>query len=96
MPRKIYTTLPSDYTVCLHKDCPVAATCLHQIAYSTLQKSEAILKLINPETCTKSSRCQFYRDSKPVKFAYGFTGFQKRMFPAQYKTFMNSLIMEFG
>lgn len=96
MPRKIYTTLPSDYTVCLHADCPMAATCLHQIAFSALQKSERFLKLINPSECTKNSTCQHHRDSKPVKFAYGFTGFQKRMFPAQYKTFMNSLIMEFG
>lgn len=96
MPRRNYTTLPADYTVCLHEDCPMAATCLHQMAFYTLQQSESILQLINPTNCTKNSTCKFYRDSKPVSYAFGFTGFQKRMFPSQYKTFMNSLIKEFG
>ncbi|MBR1499586.1 MAG: hypothetical protein IJ615_08190 [Bacteroidaceae bacterium] len=40
MPRKAYTTQPADYTVCLHEDCPMAATCLHQIAFSALLESE--------------------------------------------------------
>ncbi len=88
--------MPADYTVCLHEDCPMAATCLHQIAFTALQKSEAVLSLINPKKCAKDSSCKFYRDSKPVKYAYGFTGFQKRMFPSQYKTFMGRLIKEFG
>jgi len=96
MPRRNYATIPADYTVCLHEDCPLAATCLHQIAFSALQKSQDFLQLINPKKCAKGSNCKFYRDSKPVKYAYGFTGFQKRMFPAQYRTFMNSLIKEFG
>ena len=34
MPKKIYTSLPSNYTVCEHSDCPMAATCLHQLAYT--------------------------------------------------------------
>jgi len=96
MPRRNYATMPADYAVCLHEDCPLAATCLHQIALSELQESEVYLSLINPKKCAKGSNCKFYRDSKPVKYAYGFTGFQKRMFPAQYRTFMNSLIKEFG
>ena len=96
MPRKAYTTLPADYTVCLHEDCPMAATCLHHIAFSALQESETYLHLINPSMCTKSEGCRFYRDSKPVMYARGFTGFQKKMFPQQYQSFMKILIGEFG
>ena len=96
MPRKTYSTLPADYTVCLHEDCPMAATCLHQTAYSKLQESEPYLWLINPRKCTKGDNCAFYRDAKPVMYARGFTGFQKRMFPGQYQTFMRTLIIEFG
>ena len=88
--------MPADYTVCQHEDCPMAATCLHQIAYAKLQESETYLWLINPRKCTKSDNCAFYRDAKPVMYARGFTGFQKRMFPGQYQTFMRTLIMEFG
>lgn len=96
MPRRNYTTMPADYAVCLHEDCPMAATCLHQIAFTALQKSKVYLQLINPTKCAKDSGCKFYRDSKPVKYAYGFTGFQKRMFPSQYKVFMGKLIGAFG
>ena len=96
MPRKTYSTLPADYKVCLHEDCPMAATCLHQMAFASLLESETYLHLINPRKCSKSNECKFYRDAKPVMYAYGFTGFQKKMFPQQYQTFMKTLIAKFG
>ena len=96
MPRRNYSTMPADYTVCLHEDCPMAATCLHQIAFPRLQQTETFLHLINPSMCTKSEGCKFYRDSKPVMYARGFTGLQKKMFPQQYQSFMKILIGEFG
>ncbi|MBR6141851.1 MAG: hypothetical protein IKQ37_08855 [Bacteroidaceae bacterium] len=96
MARRKYTTLPADYTVCQHGDCPMAANCLHQQAYTTLQESETFLQLINPRKCTKSDKCKYYRDSTPVRYARGFTGFQKKMFPEQYQTFMWTLIEKFG
>lgn len=96
MPRRNYTTLPADYAVCLHQDCPMAATCLHRIALSELQQTESFLTLINPRMCTKGEDCKFYRDSKPAMYARGFTGFQKKMFPQQYQSFMRMLIGKFG
>ncbi len=96
MPRKKYSTLPADYAVCLHGDCPVAASCLHQLAFAELLESESFLRLINPERCTKTAKCKFYRTSEPVRYAYGFTGFQKKMFPQQYEIFMRTLIGVFG
>jgi len=96
MPRKTYTTLPADYPACLHQDCPMAAECLHQVAFQTLQESQTYLSLINPRKATKSEECKFYRDAKPVMFARGFTGFQKKMFTEQYQIFMRTLIGEFG
>jgi hypothetical protein len=74
----------------------MAATCLHQIAYPLLLKSETYLRLINPKKCSKDRKCPFYRDSKPVTYAFGFTNFQKKMFPGQYQTFMCTLIGKFG
>lgn len=96
MSRRTYTTLPADYTVCLYHDCPLAATCLHQLAYPALQESETYLHLINPRQCTKSDKCPFYRQSTPERYARGFTGFQKKMFPQQYRTFMQILIARYG
>lgn len=56
MPKKEYTSLPNDYPVCEHSNCPMATTCLHQTAYSTLMEREEYLQLINPNKCSKMSR----------------------------------------
>lgn len=36
MPRKEYTSLPTNYPVCEQSGCPKEATCLHQVAYSMM------------------------------------------------------------
>lgn len=97
MPKKEHTSLPTNYPVCEHNSCPMAATCLHHIAYSILMEQNAeFLRLINPTRCSKDEACAYYRDKKPVIFARGFTNFQKRMYPQQYDQFMTTLILRFG
>ncbi len=96
MSSKNYTKIPTDYSVCLHADCPLAATCLHQQVYAKLLETQTNLVLINPGKCSKNDQCEFYRDSKPVTYARGFLNFQKNMFPGQYKKFMMILIKYFG
>ena len=96
MLKKTYTSLPSNYTVCEHSDCPMAATCLHQLVYSELLKTETCLHLLNPTQCVKNETCKFYRDNTPVTYARGFTNFQKKMYPDQYQTFMHKLIGKFS
>lgn len=96
MPKKTYNSVPFRYPVCLHDDCPRAATCLHQQAYSTLMKKDPYLNLINPQRCTKDGKCPHYRDSKPMEYARGFTNFQRKMYPDQYDEFKRILIRTFG
>lgn len=97
MPKKEYTSLPINYPVCEHSNCPMAATCLHQVAYSMLlEQNEEYVRLINPTRCCKDEACTYYRDKKPVIFAKGFINFQKRMYPQQYDQFMTTLILHFG
>ena len=96
MSKKENTSLPTNYPVCEHSSCPMAATCLHQAAYSTLMEHEEYLRLINPDRCSKDETCTYYRDKKPVIFARGFTNFQKRMYPQQYDQFMTTLCLHFG
>ena len=82
MPKKEYTSLPINYPVCEHSNCPMAATCLHQVAYSMLlEQNEEYVRLINPTRCSKDEACTYYRDKKPVIFARGFTNFQKADVP---------------
>ena len=95
MPKKTYTTAPADYPVCIHSDCPQAATCLHRLAFSE-KKESTYLRLINPSLCKPSDKCKFYRDSTPVVYARGFLNFQKKLYPGQYQTFMMMLIGKFG
>ena len=96
MPKKIYTTLPVHYPVCIHSHCPKAATCLHQMAYPTLVKTQELLRLVNPERATADNHCPHYRSSEPVNYAFGFTNFQTHMYPEQYHTFITILRARFG
>ncbi len=54
MAKKEYTSLPDDYPVCEHTQCPMANTCLHQMAYATLMEQEEYLRLISPNRCTQN------------------------------------------
>ena len=96
MPRKEYTSLPTNYPVCEHSDCPMAASCLHQIAHAMKLKTDELLRLINPTRCTQDASCAYYRNNRPMVYARGFTNFQRRMFPDQYAYFMAICISEWG
>lgn len=96
MPKKLYKSIPKNYLVCQHSDCPMAATCLRQISYTELLENEEFIHLINPNKCSKDVTCKYLRDNQPIMYARGFTNFQKRMFPDQYLKFMNQLIATFG
>lgn len=96
MPNKTYTTLPSRFGTCLHTECPMASACLRQLAYSKMTKDKDILCMVNPLHCSKDQDCKFYRDATPARYAKGFTNFQKKMFPEQYRDFMYTLIVHFG
>lgn len=88
--QKIFeTTLPNNYAVCIHHNCKQADTCLHQLAYRLLVDKENFMRLINPTRCTKEASCPYYRNSQPVTFARGFTGFKKQLSMEQYQKFMN-------
>lgn len=93
---KFHKSIPTDYPLCLHTDCPKADTCLHQLAFHRHVELGIYLKLINPLQCTKQDNCPHYANNKPIIFAKGFTNFQKRMFPEQYDKFMTRLILHFG
>lgn len=75
MPNKAYTTLLSNYTVCEHSDCPMSATCLHQLAYTELLKTETYLRLLNPTQCVKDETCKFYCDNTSGTYTRGGTNF---------------------
>lgn len=88
MSKKTYNETPSNYPVCEFSNCPQAETCLHQTAYNELIKDTEHLFLINPNRCSQSGDCKYYRNNAPVTYARGFTHFQSRMYPPKYRKFM--------
>lgn len=77
MTKKLHKEIPIDYAVCQQQDCPRAEKCLHQIAYRPLIEQPAtVLRLLNPTLCTRDGACPYFRDSAPVTYARGFTGYR--------------------
>ena len=93
---KIYKDIPSGYPICICSDCPMADSCLRQLAYRRHEELGTFLKLINPSKCSKQADCLHYVSNQPVRFAKGFTNFKMRMYPDQYDKFMTLLICHFG
>ena len=57
---KIYKDIPSGYPLCLHDDCPMADSCLRQLAYRRHAELGTFLNLINPSKCSKQADCPHY------------------------------------
>ncbi|WP_300725113.1 DUF6078 family protein [uncultured Bacteroides sp.] len=96
MIKKLKNTIPTDYATCLLGDCQQAGNCLRQLAYQAQTEKETFLRIINPNQCATDGKCPFYRNATPVRYAYGFTGIQKQMFPGQYDIFRTILSNHFG
>ena len=96
MPEKNHFELFSSYKACLHDDCQCKATCLRHLAFEELLQTNEVLRIVNPSKCVKDATCPYYRDNNPTTFARGFTNFQQKMFPDQYRTFRNKCIARFG
>lgn len=91
-----HSTIPHAYAACLHADCPLSGHCLRQVAYKELLSTSDRFCIVNPSQCSKDDSCRYYRNSAPVRYARGFTGMQKRMYPEQYATFMQILLGRFS
>ena len=65
------TSLPTNYPVCEHSSCPMAATCLHHIAYTMMmEQNEEYLQLINPARCSKDESCDIRQRIHQLPKAY--------------------------
>ena len=93
---KIYKNIPAGYPLCLHDDCPMADSCLRQLAFRRHEALGTYLNLINLSQFSKQADCPHYVRNQPVRFVSGFVYFQKRMYPDQYDKFMTLLICHFG
>lgn len=91
-----YDEVPGYYMHCLQADCPMASSCLRQLATQTMPKDTVCIRIVNPLLTTPSDKCRFYRSSEPQTYARGFVNMKQHMLPAQYGSFMYQLIDKFG
>jgi hypothetical protein len=97
MAQKInYSDVPYNYALCISSTCPQASSCLRALAWKALPGTEQTAYILNPVCVAEGEECTHYRDSKPVRYAVGFTKMQKMMFPQQYERFSNQLKGKFG
>lgn len=91
-----YNEVPKNFAHCTAENCPAAETCLRAIAWKNLPDNKDTVIILNPAKQGKSTTCSFYRGSSLTRFALGFIGMQKHMYPDQYYKFMNVLTGYFG
>ena len=90
------TSIPNGYEACLPCDCPQRSHCLHAWAWNYRDSSIRQYVVLNPDQTTLDGHCSFYCDDRPQRYALGFTNFQKRMYPDQYRQFMSVCVSHFG
>lgn len=90
------TKIPWHYSRCVSQKCPLSQTCLRSIAFRNLTSEDAEVTVVNPSLTSEDAGCRFYHSCTPVRFAYGLTLLQQKMFPQQYEQFSRTCIRHFG
>ncbi len=90
------TKIPWHYSRCVSQKCPLSQTCLRSIAFRNLTSEDAEVTVVNPSLTSEDAGCRFYHSCTPVRFAYGLTLLQLKMFPQQYEQFSRTCIRHFG
>ncbi|MDY4038726.1 MAG: DUF6078 family protein [Prevotella sp.] len=75
---------------------PLRGHCLRAWAWNHRDSSVRRYVVLNPDLARPDGRCPFYCDDRPQHYALGFTNFQGRMYPGQYRQFMSACIARFG
>ena len=68
-----FDNTPSSFAVCYLANCPRKNACLRFIAGEKLEKTKIFALCVLPYALQPNGICQMYRDSTPIKGAYGFS-----------------------
>lgn len=91
-----YNQVPHNFALCLHTECPMAATCLRRMVWDAIPESEEHLTVLNPSCITPGAECRHYRSAQKEVYARGFCGMKAQMVPAQYAKFSDRLTHYFS
>lgn len=92
-----FSQIPYSYTLCLHKECPKANTCLRQLAERILPEDCEAWKFLSPRhLATFKSACPYYRSNVKVRYAKGFLQLLGNLPYNQMRTVVYNLKCHFG
>lgn len=92
-----FSKVPHNYTLCLNRECPKAATCLRQLVEQEITENTKYLVIINPKhQATLTGDCPYYRSSTKVSFAKGFINLLDNLSTNQVRKVIPLLIGQFS
>lgn len=89
--------LPSDYLMCILKECPLCSRCLRYIAGTQQSNDLHVLSVLNPRyNDAATENCRWYRSNEKVMMKRGMTNFFHDMPGHMERSIRNQLIQLFG
>lgn len=89
--------IPTNYPLCLNRECPLAANCLHQLAEQNITDSPEFWIVISPKRIAlQQGACEYYRSSTKVRFAKGFVNIMGNLPNKQTKSVITRLMNLFS
>ena len=65
--------VPTNYTLCIKRDCPKAETCLHHVATQMMPAEVHTWSILSPAYLAQTEgECPHYRSAEKVRYARGF------------------------
>lgn len=64
---------PSGWAFCFNATCPMCETCTHFLSGKYMTKRMLVGKAVFPQAMN-DGQCQFYKEFRTVRMAYGFNG----------------------
>lgn len=98
MPENIdYSIIPTNYTICLNRECAKGNSCLRQIAEQNMPTEKERWVIVSPKfLSTLQGACPYYRSSQKIRYAVGFIKMLDNLPHAQMRTVIFKLMSHFG
>ena len=88
---------PTNYTLCIKRDCPKAETCLHHVATQMMPAEIQKWSILSPAYLAQmEGECPHYRSAEKVQYARGFVRMMSAFTVKQAHALKDSIIATFG
>ena len=89
--------VPTNYTLCIKRDCPKAETCLHHVATQMMPAEVMKWSILSPAYLAQTEgECPHYRSAEKVRYARGFVRMMSALTVKQAHVVKDSIVATFG